>query len=93
MRMATSKGGGIYLYSNQKGCDGNRLYFDGCAMIFINGNLVAQGLVYSIPIQKNKNNIEFDIPNLYFHFVELTLFFQVLSFHSQKLKSSQQRSI
>ena len=26
---ATSKAGGIYLYANQKGCDGGRLYFDG----------------------------------------------------------------
>jgi NAD+ synthase (glutamine-hydrolysing) len=25
---ATAKAGGIYLYANQKGCDGGRLYFD-----------------------------------------------------------------
>ncbi len=35
--------GGIYLYANQRGCDGGRLYFDGCAMIFMNGKLYAQG--------------------------------------------------
>jgi NAD+ synthase (glutamine-hydrolysing) len=40
---ATSKAGGIYLYANQKGCDGGRLYFDGCAMIYCNGSLLAQG--------------------------------------------------
>ena len=33
----------MYLYANQKGCDGGRLYFDGCAMIWLNGDLVAQG--------------------------------------------------
>lgn len=43
VRSATTKAGGVYLYSNQKGCDGGRLYFDGCAMIWVNGELVAQG--------------------------------------------------
>jgi NAD+ synthase (glutamine-hydrolysing) len=43
LRGATSKGGGIYLYANQKGCDGGRLYFDGCCMVWSNGSLVAQG--------------------------------------------------
>ena len=40
---ATSKAGGIYLYANQKGCDGGRLYYDGCAMVWSNGNMIAQG--------------------------------------------------
>lgn len=43
VRGATSKAGGVYLYANQKGCDGGRLYFDGCAMIYVNGGCVAQG--------------------------------------------------
>ena len=30
---------GVYLYANQKGCDGGRLYFDGCAFICVNGSL------------------------------------------------------
>lgn len=30
---ATRKSGGIYLYANQQGCDGDRLYYDGCAMV------------------------------------------------------------
>ena len=40
---ATSKSGGCYMYANQIGCDGGRLYYDGCAMISVNGNIVAQG--------------------------------------------------
>ena len=40
--------GGIYLYSNQQGCDGDRLYYDGCAMIVMNGNVVAQGTQFSL---------------------------------------------
>ena len=39
---ATAKAGGVYLYANQKGCDGGRLYFDGCAMVHVNGQMVAQ---------------------------------------------------
>lgn len=44
---ATAKGGGIYLYANQQGCDGGRLYFDGCALIAVNGQVVAQGSQFS----------------------------------------------
>ena len=45
---ATRKAGGIYLYANQQGCDGDRLYFDGSAMIFQNGSLLAQGSQFSL---------------------------------------------
>eukprot|EP00927_Polykrikos_kofoidii_P068639 TRINITY_DN6398_c0_g1_i3.p1 TRINITY_DN6398_c0_g1~~TRINITY_DN6398_c0_g1_i3.p1 ORF type:complete len:846 (+),score=115.36 TRINITY_DN6398_c0_g1_i3:83-2539(+) len=43
VRGATSKAGGVYLYANQKGCDGGRLYYDGCCMIWTNGQCVGQG--------------------------------------------------
>jgi NAD+ synthase (glutamine-hydrolysing) len=36
------------LYANQKGCDGDRLYYDGCALIVVNGEVVAQGSQFSI---------------------------------------------
>ena len=45
---ATRKAGGIYLYANQQGCDGDRLYYDGSAMIVINGNIVAQASQFSL---------------------------------------------
>ncbi|KAI9750035.1 MAG: glutamine-dependent NAD(+) synthetase [Chaenotheca gracillima] len=45
---ATRKCGGVYLYANQQGCDGDRLYYDGCAMIVVNGNIVAQGSQFSL---------------------------------------------
>jgi len=48
IKSATSKVGGVYLYSNQRGCDGNRMYFDGCAMIVLNGKLLAQGDQFSL---------------------------------------------
>jgi NAD+ synthase (glutamine-hydrolysing) len=37
IRNATVKTGGLYLYSNLRGCDGCRLYFDGASMIALNG--------------------------------------------------------
>lgn len=40
--------GGIYLYANHQCCDGGRLYFDGCALIVSNGNILGQGSQFSI---------------------------------------------
>uniref|UniRef100_A0A8C0R2K1 Glutamine-dependent NAD(+) synthetase n=1 Tax=Canis lupus dingo TaxID=286419 RepID=A0A8C0R2K1_CANLU len=40
--------GGIYLLANQKGCDGDRLYYDGCALIAMNGHIFAQGSQFSL---------------------------------------------
>lgn len=45
---ATRKCGGLYLYSNQKGCDGDRLYYDGCSLIVLNGQVLAQGKQFSL---------------------------------------------
>nr|XP_006642713.1 PREDICTED: glutamine-dependent NAD(+) synthetase isoform X1 [Lepisosteus oculatus] len=48
VKSATAKAGGIYILANQKGCDGDRLYYDGCAMIAINGNIIVQGTQFSL---------------------------------------------
>ncbi|KAI9828429.1 MAG: glutamine-dependent NAD(+) synthetase [Thelocarpon impressellum] len=48
IREATNKNGGIYLYSNQQGCDGDRLYYDGSALIIVNGEVLAQGSQFSL---------------------------------------------
>ncbi|XP_076012303.1 glutamine-dependent NAD(+) synthetase [Genypterus blacodes] len=48
IQSSTRKNGGIYLYANQRGCDGDRLYFDGCAMVAINGDIVVQGAQFSL---------------------------------------------
>ncbi|KAL7481610.1 hypothetical protein ACHAW6_007291 [Cyclotella cf. meneghiniana] len=45
---ATKKCGGVYLYSNLRGCDGGRTYYDGCAMIVVNGRIVAQGPQFDV---------------------------------------------
>jgi NAD+ synthase (glutamine-hydrolysing) len=48
IKEATAKCGGVYLYANQQGCDGDRLYYDGCAMIIVNGTIRAQGSQFSL---------------------------------------------
>ncbi|KAJ3168629.1 glutamine-dependent NAD(+) synthetase [Geranomyces variabilis] len=48
IRGATRKSGGIYLYANQQGCDGERVYYDGCGLIVMNGEIVAQGTQFSL---------------------------------------------
>ncbi|KAI8072698.1 hypothetical protein BC940DRAFT_339223 [Gongronella butleri] len=48
IKAATMKVGGLYLYANQQGCDGDRLYYDGCAMIVLNGDVIAQGSQFSL---------------------------------------------
>ncbi|KAF2830818.1 NAD synthetase 1 [Ophiobolus disseminans] len=45
---ASRKNGGVYLYANQQGADGDRLYFDGSALIFNNGDILAQGSSFSL---------------------------------------------
>mmetsp|Transcript_44331 Transcript_44331/g.43020 ORF Transcript_44331/g.43020 Transcript_44331/m.43020 type:complete len:416 (+) Transcript_44331:263-1510(+) len=44
---STKRNGGVYLYANLQGCDGNRLYFDGSSMIFMNGVPYAQAPQFS----------------------------------------------
>lgn len=36
------------MLANQKGCDGDRLYYDGCALIAMNGRVFAQGSQFSL---------------------------------------------
>ncbi|XP_072950350.1 glutamine-dependent NAD(+) synthetase [Typha angustifolia] len=45
---ATRFCGGVYMYSNHQGCDGGRLYYDGCCCIAVNGDVVAQGSQFSL---------------------------------------------
>ncbi|MBE2198067.1 MAG: NAD(+) synthase [Anaerolinea sp.] len=44
---ASAKSGGVYVYANQQGCDGDRLYFDGSALIAVNGRILAQASQFS----------------------------------------------
>ncbi len=49
IKESSKKGGSLYLYSNQQGCDGEaRQYFDGCALIVLNGEVLAQASQFSL---------------------------------------------
>ncbi|KAL6979416.1 NAD(+) synthase (glutamine-hydrolyzing) [Sarracenia purpurea var. burkii] len=45
---ATHTRGGVYMYGNHQGCDGGRLYYDGCCCVVVNGEVVAQGSQFSL---------------------------------------------
>lgn len=36
------------MYSNCRGCDGGRVYYDGCSLIALNGKIIAQGKTFSL---------------------------------------------
>ncbi|XP_057993545.1 glutamine-dependent NAD(+) synthetase isoform X3 [Hevea brasiliensis] len=40
--------GGVYMYSNQRGCDGGRFYYDGCSCVLVNGEVVSLGSQFSL---------------------------------------------
>lgn len=44
----TEKHGGVYVYSNQRGCDGDRLYYDGNPTVALNGKVVSRGKQFSL---------------------------------------------
>ncbi|CAI6327155.1 unnamed protein product [Periconia digitata] len=48
IREATAKNGGVYIYANQQGMDGDRLYYDGCSTIICNSDIVARGSQFSL---------------------------------------------
>lgn len=48
VKSATWLCGGVYMYSNHQGCDGGRLYYDGCCFIAVNGDVIAQGSQFSL---------------------------------------------
>lgn len=48
LKSATYKCGGAYVFANQIGCDGERVYYDGCAAVACNGKIVAQGCQFSM---------------------------------------------
>lgn len=61
IRSATSKGGGVYVYANHQGCDGGRLYFDGCSLISVNGNVVEQASQFSLnDVEVISANVDLD---------------------------------
>lgn len=55
IKSASFKAGGAYLYSNLRGCDGQRVYFNGCSAVALNGDIVARGKQFSLQDVVKKN--------------------------------------
>jgi len=47
IKSATSKCGGLYVFNNLRGCDGQRVYFSGSSSIVLNGKTLLLGEQYS----------------------------------------------
>lgn len=48
VQSATFKSGGCYLFSNLRGCDGQRLYFNGGSCIALNGHILNHSIQFSL---------------------------------------------
>ncbi|CAG5074280.1 Similar to Nadsyn: Glutamine-dependent NAD() synthetase (Drosophila melanogaster) [Cotesia congregata] len=48
VKSATAKAGGIYMYSNLRGCDGGRMFFNGSSSVSLNGEIVTAGKQFSL---------------------------------------------
>lgn len=48
IRNASFKAGGLYLFSNLRGCDGQRVYWSGNSVIALNGDIIAHGTQFSL---------------------------------------------
>lgn len=82
IRAASHKCGGVYMYANQFGCDGGRLYFDGSPLVVVNGDCVAQGEQFGIhDVQVHSSSF------LPLHFLFLTLLACAFRFSQQALIS------
>lgn len=48
IRNASFKAGGLYLFSNLRGCDGQRVWWGGNSAIALNGDIIARGKQFSL---------------------------------------------
>jgi NAD+ synthase (glutamine-hydrolysing) len=40
--------GGVYVYSNLRGCDGGRVYYDGTSVISLNGEIMMMSEMFDL---------------------------------------------
>lgn len=48
VKSATFKSGGCYVFSNLRGCDGQRVYFNGCSCIALNGHIISRSRQFAM---------------------------------------------
>lgn len=57
VKNASSKAGGAYLYSNLRGCDGQRILLNGCSCVALNGDIIARGKQFSLQDVVSTNSL------------------------------------
>ncbi|CAG0914199.1 unnamed protein product [Notodromas monacha] len=48
IKSATARSGGCYLFANLRGCDGQRIYFNSCSCVAVNGHIVSKTKQYDL---------------------------------------------
>lgn len=48
VKSATFKCGGCYIFSNLRGCDGQRIYFNGASCIALNGSVLSRSKQFAL---------------------------------------------
>lgn len=48
VKSGSAKAGGAYLYSNLRGCDGQRVLFNGCSAVALNDHIIARSKQFSL---------------------------------------------
>ena len=62
IRNASQRNGGVYLYSNLKGCDGGRTYYDGASIISMNGEIYRSLPQFSVdPVETELGVLDLDV--------------------------------
>lgn len=59
VKSATMKSGGCYIFSNLRGCDGQRIYFNGCSCIAVNGHMINRSKQFALEEVVSTRNCEY----------------------------------
>lgn len=63
-KSATYKSGGCYVFSNLRGCDGQRVYFNGCSCIAVNGHIINRSKQFALDEVVREQSYVQCVPNL-----------------------------
>lgn len=48
VKSASAKAGGAYIFSNVRGCDGQRVFWNGCSAVALNGDIIGRSKQFSL---------------------------------------------
>lgn len=65
VRNASRSSGGVYLYSNQRGCDSGRLYYDGAPLVASNGFILGHGRQFALDTEVEVLTVTLDLGEIH----------------------------